>query len=271
MSSWILNEGNGIAYYTIEKWRHAGVDIAFSTRNGGTGTGAFASANMGLHVEDEPEKVILNRGKFLDNFQLDLGQAVCCRQVHGDRIIRVDEQHQGRGAFLYDTSLPDYDGLVTNRPGVALLTFYADCLPVYLFDPDKRAIGMVHSGWKGTMQRIAQKAVTVMQNEYGSQPVDLWAAIGPGIGACCFEISPALADDVKTNFPEDESIISSESGRCCWNLPLTIRQTLVQTGIDPDNISISSLCTACNPEWFFSYRRDKGMTGRMGALLNLTY
>ena len=271
MSAWILNKGNGIAYYTIEKWRQAGADIAFSTRTGGSGTGAFNSANMGLHVDDEQERVISNREKFLSNFHLELGQAVCCRQVHGDRILRVDKQHQGRGAYVYDTSLPDCDGLVTNQPGVALLTFYADCVPVYLFDPGKRAIGMVHSGWKGTMQRIPEKAITVMQKEYGSQPVDLWAAIGPGIGECCFEISPALADEVKINFPDYEDIINFESGRCCWNLPSTIRQMLVQTGLNPDNISICSLCTACNPDLFFSYRRDQGMTGRMGALLNLTY
>ncbi|HPT68801.1 MAG TPA: peptidoglycan editing factor PgeF [Syntrophomonas sp.] len=271
MSAWILNEGNGIAYYTIEEWRQAGVDIAFSTRTGGSSTGAFNSANMGLHVEDEQERVISNREKFLANVRLELGQAVCCRQVHGDRIIRVDKQHQGRGVHLYDTSLPDYDGLVTNQPGVALLSFYADCVPVYLFDPDKRAIGMVHSGWKGTMQRIAEKAVTVMQKEYGSQAGDLWAAIGPGIGDCCFEISPVLADEVKINFPDYEDIINFESGRFCWNLTSTIRQILLQAGINSNNISICSLCTACNPDLFFSYRRDKGMTGRMGALLNLTY
>jgi YfiH family protein len=130
---------------------------------------------------------------------------------------------------------------------------------------------MVHSGWKGTMQRIAEKAVSVMQREYDSQASDLWAAIGPGIGDCCFEISPALADEVKIKFPDYEDIIKIESGRCCWNLASTIRQMLVQTGLDPGNISIGSLCTACNPDLFFSYRRDKGMTGRMGALLNLTY
>jgi YfiH family protein len=271
MSAWILKEGNGIAYYTIDKWRQAGVDIAFSSRIGGFSSGAYDSANMGLHVEDEWEKVIANREKFLGNFQLDLGQAVCCRQVHGDNIVHVDKQQQGRGTYTYDTSLPDCDGLVTSLPGVALLTFYADCVPVYLFDPDKRVIGMVHSGWKGTMQRIAEKAVSVMRGSYASQSGDLWAAIGPGIEGCCFEISPSLAEEVKINFPDYEHILQIESGRCCWNLPLTIRQMLLQTGIHSDNISVCSLCTTCNPDLFFSYRRDGGTTGRMGALLNLTY
>lgn len=271
MFEWILKKGKEISYYTIEEWLQAGADIAFSTRSGGFSTGAFDSANLGLHVEDERERVILNREKFLAEFQLDLGQAVCCRQVHGDSIIRVDKQHQGSGAYIYDTSLPDFDGLVTNQPGVALLSFYADCIPIYLFDPSKRAIGMVHSGWKGTMQRIAEKAVNVMQREYDSQPIDLWAAIGPGIGACCFEISPVLAEEVKINFPDYDNIINIESGRCCWNLTSTIRQMLLQTGINSNNISICSLCTACNQDLFFSYRRDNGITGRMGAMLNLTY
>lgn len=271
MSAWILKEGNGVAFYTIETWLEAGADMAFSTRRGGFGQGVYDSANLGLHVEDDPEQVILNREKYLANFQLQLGQAVACRQVHGDRIVRVDQQQQGRGAYLYDTSLPDCDALITNVPGVSLLTFYADCLPVYLFDPNRRAIGMVHSGWKGTMQRIAAKAVTSLQNEYGSQAEDVWAAIGPGIGGCCFEISPSLAGEVKTSFSGYENILRADGDRICWDLGLTIRQMLLQTGIKSENMSICPLCTACHPELFFSYRRDQGMTGRMGALLNLRY
>lgn len=271
MSAWIKKRGNGIAYYTLEKWSDAGADMAFSTRAGGCSTGAFADANLGLHVEDDPERVILNREKFLANFRLELGQAVCCRQVHGDSIIRVDKQQQGRGAFFYDTSLPDCDGFVTDHPGVALLTFYADCVPVYLFDPRRRAIAMVHSGWKGTMQRIAEKAVSAMESEYGSQAGDLWAAIGPGIGGCCFEISSSLAEEVKINFAGYENVLQVRAKQYYWDLAATIQQMLQQKGVRAENIDTCSLCTACHAELFFSYRRDQGITGRMGALLSLRY
>jgi len=271
MDAWILREGNGLAYYTLEKWLEAGADMAFSTRRGGLGQGVYDSANLGLHVEDDPQQVVFNREKFLANFQLSLGQAVTCRQVHGDRIVRVDEQQQGRGTYLYDTSLPDSDGLITNVPGVTLLTFYADCLPVYLFDPRKRAIGMVHSGWKGTMQGIAAQAVTCLQKEYECQPVDIWAAIGPGIGGCCFQISASLGEEAHINFPGYQHILQADGEHYYWDLPATIRQMLLQAGVKSEHISICPLCTVCHPEQFFSYRRDQGKTGRMGALLNLRY
>ena len=271
MSAWILKKGNGLAYYTLDKWLESGVNIAFSTRVGGCSEGAYHSSNLGLHVDDERDSVLANREKFLANFKVDLGQAVCCQQVHGVQVQRVDQQQQGRGAFLYESSLPECDALTTDRPGVALLSFYADCLPVYFFDPCHRAVGMAHSGWKGTMGRIAEKTIAAMQQEFSSQAEDLWAAIGPGIGADCFEISPALADDVKLNFQGFENILQMKSERQFWDLSATIHQMLLRQGVEPDKISICPLCTACNPDQFFSYRRDDGKTGRMGALLNLRY
>ncbi len=271
MSAWILKEGNGMAFYTLEAWLQAGVDMAFSTRRGGFSQGAYDSANLGLHVQDDLQPVILNREKYLANFQLQLGQAVTCQQIHGDRIVRVDQQQQGRGTYVYDTSLPDCDAMVTNVPQISLLTFYADCLPVYLFDPQHRAIGMVHSGWKGTMQQIAVKAIDSLQSEYGSQAGGLWAAIGPGIGGCCFAISPLLAEEVKLKFPGYENLLRTEGERICWDLGETIRQMLLQAGVAAENINVCPLCTACHPELFYSYRRDQGITGRMGALLNLRY
>ncbi|HWQ75658.1 MAG TPA: peptidoglycan editing factor PgeF [Syntrophomonas sp.] len=269
MFEWVLKTGNGVAYYTIERWLEEGVDMAFSNRAGGLSGGAFTSANMGLHVEDEPEKVTGNREKFLANFGLKLGQAVCCRQVHGDNVVMVSEQQRGLGAYLYDTSLPDCDGMVTDRIGVALLSFYADCLPVYLFDPGRRVIGMAHSGWKGTMLGIAAKTAALMGQAFGSQPRNMWAAVGPGIGNCCFEISPSLANQVESNFPGSDHILRHEAGRFTWDLALTIRRTLLQAGLRDENICVCSECTACHPDTFFSYRRDRGKTGRMGALLNL--
>lgn len=271
MSAWIYTKGNGIAYYTLGKWLDAGVDIAFSTRTGGCSGDAFVAANLGLHVQDDPQRVILNREKFLANFQLELGQAVCCLQVHGNNIMRVDKEQQGRGAYIYDTSLPDCDGLVTSLPGTALLTFYADCVPVFLFDPHRRVIALLHSGWKGTMHRIAEKAIVIMQNEFGSRVGDLWAAIGPGIGGCCFEIASSLAGEVEKSFAGYKNILQNRSDRFYWDLAATILQMLQQTGIEPKNIDTCSLCTACHPELFYSYRRDRGITGRMGALLNLRY
>ncbi len=270
MDEWSLFKNNDLTYLSIDNWLKAGVNLAFSTRHGGESTGCFESCNLGLHVGDDLDRVLANRCKFLQAFQADLGQAVCCQQVHEDLILKIDASHQGRGVFDYAQSLANCDGMITNIPGVHLLTFYADCIPIYFFDPVHRAIGMAHSGWKGTMAHIAIKTLQAMEQAYASRKEDLYIAIGPGIGPCCFEIADNLAEQVVQGFPGYQNIIiQKDSDGCHWDLPATNRLMLINAGVNPEHISNCNLCTACHPEWFFSYRRDKGETGRMGALIAL--
>lgn len=273
MDEWQLHQRNGFAFWSIERWLQAGVNMAFSTRWGGISEEPFNTCNLGLHVGDDASKVFANRTRFLhDAFEADLGQAVCCQQVHGDKVLKIDKSHQGRGAFLYEESLPDYDAMITDEPGVYLLTFYADCIPVYFFDPVHRAVGIAHSGWKGTMQQIAVTTLTAMQQQFASRCDEMYAAIGPGIAACCFEITADLAHKVDIAFSDFHDIIyHKEYSSIYWDLPETNRQMLIKQGVIPDHIISSKLCTSCHPEHFFSYRRDQGKTGRMGALIALEY
>lgn len=272
MSEWQLYKQHDFAFLSLEHWLRAGVHMAFSTRWGGVSEAPFASCNLGLHVGDDADKVLVNRQRFLRTFQADLRQAVCCQQVHGDQVALVSREQIGQGAFLYEQSLPGYDAMITNDTGVYLLTFYADCLPVYLFDPVHRAIGLAHSGWKGTMDRIAAKTLSAMQTSFDSCSEDMYAAIGPGIGSCCFQISAELADKVDLSFSDFRDIINrKESAGICWDLAETIRQTLIRQGVQPARISTAGICTSCHPDSYFSYRREQGKTGRMGALLALEY
>ncbi len=272
MNEWQLYKRNGLEFFSIDSWLKAGVNMAFSTRNGGISTGVYDSCNLGLHVGDDAEKVLANRRSVLQLFQAELGQAVCCEQVHGNLITKVDARYQGQGAYRLDESITACDGMITNSKGVYLLTFYADCLPIYFFDPVHRAVGMAHSGWKGTMARIAVQTIEAMQKEYDSRSEDLHVAIGPGIGVDCFEISSDLADKVGLAFPGYHDIIYPKPANgLFWDLPETNRQMLVEQGVDPQHISVCGFCTACHPEILFSYRRDNGKTGRMGALIALEY
>ncbi|MGI5920706.1 MAG: peptidoglycan editing factor PgeF [Syntrophomonadaceae bacterium] len=271
MLNWIEQEANEIKYITIPEWLNRGVDIAFSTRRGGVSRTPFNSLNLGLHVGDQEEAVLQNRRLLLSIFGQKLSQMVCIEQVHGNKVIRIQQAHKGRGAFKYLDAIPGYDSMITNEPGIYLTSFYADCLPVCFFDPVKLVIGMAHSGWKGTMGRIVISTVEAMQREYGCLPEDMEVFMGPAIGRCCFEIQSDLAHKVMEEFNSLNDIIfrSNNDDKYRWDLRTTNRQLLTSWGINPAKILDCDICTACNTDKFFSYRREQGQTGRMGVLLAL--
>jgi YfiH family protein len=215
--------------------------------------------------------VLENRRRLISIFNKDLSSLVCCQQVHGNQVIRVDESYKGRGSLSYDDAIPGYDGMITNQPDVYLTTFYADCLPICFFDSKKRAIGMAHSGWKGTMGRIAVNTINAMQKEFQCSPSDIEVFMGPCIGRCCFEIKPDLAKKVENEFNcfHDIIIKGEKDDIFTWDLQNTNCQLLIESGINPIHITVCDICTASNTESFFSHRREHGQTGRMGVLLGL--
>ncbi len=262
---------NGMSYLTLPQWAKQGVNVAFSTRLGGVSHSPYNTLNFGLHVGDRRDDVIENRHRFLKLFSLTPENMVCCEQVHGNSVAIVGKDEEGRGALDYYTSLPGYDAMVCRTPGIMLATFYADCIPIYLFDPGQRVVAIAHSGWKGTMGRIAIQTLRIMQKKFGCSPQNTEVLIGPGIGSCCFQIGQDLAKQVKEEFPRLDGILKLELGECTWDLPLTNRLMLQDNGIRPENIIDCGLCTSCNPEVFFSYRREEGETGRMAAVIGLNY
>lgn len=241
-----------------------------STRHGGVSTGQWDSLNLGLHVEDVPEHVVENRRRFAAALGVKAENIVTCQQVHGDRIARVTEKDLGAGSVNFAQSIPDTDALVTNVPGMPLMLFFADCVPILLADPVHRAVGLAHGGWKGTVQSIGAKTVQRMAKEFGSRPEDMVAAIGPSIGSCCYQVGAEVADKFRAAFPAfADRILTEKDGDIRLNLQLANGLQLEAAGLKKENIAYADVCTACNNRQFFSYRADMGKTGRIAAVIGV--
>lgn len=271
MRPWITRTSNQITCIRIEDWEVMGVDAVFSTRHGGDSLPPYNSMNLALHVGDEPDTVILNRSRLLEVLNVSTMQMVCCQQVHGTRVYRATRSDAGCGALDQDSAIPDCDALLTDSPGLMLAEFYADCFPLYFFDPARRVVALAHAGWKGTMGKIAAKTLKEMNRYFACRYEDIQVFIGPGIGPCCFEVQPDLVRRVEEVFPLHRNLLSSKDGRTTWDLAQTNIEVLKGMGVKPENIQNCGLCTSCHPEWFYSYRREGGITGRMGAVIGLRW
>lgn len=269
MNRWICQQLHGLEYITVPSWQDNGLQIVFTTRQGGTSGPPYQSLNLGLHVGDDPEKVLQNRRLFMQLFGLGLEEMVSCQQIHGNEVGIVTREDRGKGAYSDQTALAGWDGMITNQADLVLTTFYADCIPLFFFDPVKRVIAIAHSGWKGTYLMIAEKTVQAMVKNMGCSLPDIQVFIGPGIGACCYRVQPDLVQKVTSRFHDFSDIIYEDEQGYTWDLKATNEQLLMHIGIPGDNIITCPLCTACHPEHFFSYRREHGRTGRMGAAIAL--
>lgn len=193
----------------------------------------------------------------LGKFQLDPAKVFTARQVHGSKILLVSNtgfpQH----------SIPEADAMVTNVPGVILSVRTADCLPIFLFDPKKKAIGLVHTGWRGSSQRIVIMAIETMKKNYGSDPADILVELGPAIRQCCYEVGEEFRDI----FSQAGEVLRHKQN-LYLDLSLVNEHQMQEAGLKAAHIVDSQQCTMCNPQ-FFSYRRDKEKAGRHLSLLVL--
>jgi YfiH family protein len=260
---------NNICFLTLPNWEEHGARVLFSTRHGGISKGCYSSMNMALHVGDDPEAVLANRQLLMELAGHNLSQMICCQQVHGNRVVAVDSSHAGCGSVRFEDALPDTDGLATATPGLVLTTFYADCIPVFFYDPVRRVVALSHSGWKGTLNSITAKTLQVMYDRFQCQASDMMIYIGPGISQCCFEVQADLADKVISAFPNDRDIIIMDQNRIKWDLKETIRRCAVNNGVAENRINVSPWCTSCHTECFYSFRKEQGHTGRMAAMITL--
>lgn len=241
-----------------------------STRHGGVSQGCFDSLNLGLHVDDDKAAVIENRRIFAQGLGLDFTRFVTCEQVHGDRIGIVTAKACGAGVTDFATAIPAADALITNVSNVPLMLFFADCTPILLADPVTKSVGLAHGGWKGTLGAIAAKTVLAMQENYGAQPENILAAIAPSIGSCCYQVGAEVAEKFRQEFPDfAEKIIKEKAAGLTLDLQLTNELQLIDVGLKAENIANAHVCTACNNGQFFSYRADKGKTGRIAAVISI--
>ncbi|KLU64975.1 laccase domain protein [Desulfosporosinus acididurans] len=252
---------------TISKWLEEGIDIGFSTRKGGVSHSPYDSLNLGLHVGDEAGAVLENRSRWLGLWDVSWQGAVVGEQIHGAKVVWVDEKDGGRGLRDQETVIPGVDGLIT-KSSVGLMTFYADCVPLYFYYPDLKAVGIAHAGWKGTLQKIGRRALECFE-EAGGSTEKAWAAIGPSIGPCCYVVDERVASQFRANYAETPFLRPISEGQYqldLWEANIT---TLLEKGVHRDNISVAALCTKDNPEWFFSHRRDGARTGRMAGWIRI--
>ena len=240
------------------------VPHGFTTRLGGVSSGSLSSLNIGIHRGDQRENVLKNYEILGNTLDFDMNNLVLSHQTHTDIVLRVGKAQAGSG--LFGPELPECDGLITNEPGVALAIFTADCTPILLHDPVTGAVGAVHAGWRGTVASIAGKAVAAMTREFGSDPARIRAAIGPNIGACCFETHEDVPKAVLEAFGEEaRPFIFPKGDKYYVNLKEINALVLHRAGVE--HIDISTECTVCQCHRFWSHRVTKGDRGSQGAII----
>ncbi len=244
----------------------SGVTHCFTTRLGGVSQGVLSSLNLGIHRGDEPENVLENYRILGNALDFSPENLVFTHQTHTAIVRRVGREDRGQGLFR---PVPgDYDGLITNEPEVALIVFSADCTPVLLYDPVKKAVGAVHAGWRGTAAGIAARAVEAMKEAYGCRPEDLRAAIGPCIGPCCFQTRADVPEAMLAALGEAaEAAIRPAGDRYYVNLKELNALWLRRCGLS--QIDISPECTHCHPERYWSHRITGEARGSQAAIIQL--
>ena len=264
MANFTKHNHNNVVFRTAETLSSP---HAFSTRLGGVSAGHLASLNLSVRRGDSAENVRENWRRLGEAAGMDLSQVVYARQIHS-RIVPIVTRADAQSPWLEPRH--ECDGFVTNEPGLPVAVFTADCIPVLLEDAAHGVVAAVHCGWRGSVQDILGAALAQMQT-LGAKPEDVSAAIGPGIGACCFEVGPEVAEGVDTLLGgETQGLIRPGAGdRLFIDLKAANARRLTQLGIQPGRIAVSDACTMCEAEELWSHRVTNGKRGVMTAVIML--
>jgi polyphenol oxidase len=256
-----FSSSQGLRYYQFEGWGD-GITHAVFTRHGGVSPAPWQSLNVGGTVGDEPGRVSENRRRALQIFGCAPETVFDAWQVHGTNVAFANAPRPASDPY------PQADIILTDRVGVTLMMRFADCVPIFLYDPIHRVIGLAHAGWMGTVKAVARMAVEAMKEHYGSSPAEICAAIGPSIGPDHYEIGPDVQLQVVQAFGSlAHEVLSLRNGSIYFDLWKSNRIVLQNAGVK--QIQTAELCTACHTEDWFSHRAEKGQTGRFGAIIAL--
>jgi len=245
-----------------------GVAHGFSTREGGVSFAPRDSLNLHWAEDGLEADVIENYRRFAKGAGLIYDDMAIVNHEHGNTVLRLTAAHRGRG--FAKAPLPRCDGIITDDPAVTLVTSHADCGAIFLYDPVRRAVGMAHAGWKGTLLRIGGRMARMMREEFGCDPNDLIAAAGPCICKSCFEVDEALAEDFVKEFGCAALRLEGRPTKAHVDLQLAVVIQLINEGVLPEHITLMDACTYENEDKFFSHRRDRGGAGSMAAFIKLT-
>ena len=270
-----LNSADDSTGLTAESGACDFVVHAFSTRLGGVSEGIFASMNFACGRGDDPEKILENFRIMGDTLGVSPESMVYSKQTHTANVLHVNEYHKGMGVTR-DRDYTDIDALVTDTRGVCLVADFADCIPIFFIDTVKKAIGLAHSGWRGTVNDIAGATVRAMEKEFGTLAKDIRAFVGPGICSDHYEVGNDVADEFKKKYPDatEKRILRRKScndetaeEKYYLDLQLACRENLINAGVPEDSVFLSDICTCCNPELLHSHRYTKGQRGAMCGFL----
>jgi len=255
-----------------------------TTKNGGVSKAPYEYMNTNFFSNDKREDVMTNIKRALDALHMTAKIIIATRQVHGVNILNITNTIDEKALKRIDTSetaLSDYtllvaegyDGLMTQRDDVILMTFYADCVPILLYDPERSTIVALHSGWRGTQQRFVEKAIHDLSHTYGSEAHHLMAGIGQSAGICCYEVDAPVVDAFRLQFSEEvlqNALVQKSEVKYHIDLKGLNKALLQNTGVKTENIAINPLCTICHPEDYHSHRyHHGGPRGTMSAFMQL--
>ncbi len=269
--STIWNEKNGVGYITFPGLVKAGVLHGMSTRQGGVSEGYLGTMNLSYSRGDEKAHIDENHRRFAAALGYDEKRLVFSDQVHLTNIRRVTAADCGKG-IIVPSDIRETDGLMTNEKNVPIITFYADCVPLLLYDPVHKVIAMAHSGWKGTVARIGKKLLEAMKDAYGTKPEAVIGAIAPSICQNCYEVSEDVAQAFLKEFGEkdfEQIAVSKGNGKYLLDLQRACYLVLTEAGMTENHIDVTDICTCCNPDLLFSHRASKGLRGNLAVVMML--
>ncbi|MCR4568211.1 MAG: peptidoglycan editing factor PgeF [Pseudobutyrivibrio sp.] len=267
---------NGVTYMTFDSLKKANVKHGFSTRLGGVSTGVYDSLNLGFNRGDSDDNVRENYRRISAALDMNYQRMCLSKQTHTTNVIVVDEKDAGNG-IIRPLPYDDVDGLITNVKDMPLVTFYADCVPLYFYDPINEVVALSHSGWRGTVGKIGKITIEKMSQHFGTNPKDVLCCIAPSICKNCYEVSADVADEFIRAFgPENKdrllrpSIFNpQDNDKYMLDLWEACKLVFLEAGVPESNIEITDYCTRCNPKLFYSHRIMGANRGSLAAFISL--
>ena len=264
--------GNNVPYLSFKALEETGlVKHGFSTKVGGVSTGDFSTMNLSISKPDKPENIKENFRRMSEAIGISVDSLCLAYQIHSTNVRLVKSEDRGLG-IIKERPYNDVDGLITNEKDISLVTFYADCIPLFFLDTKNKAIGLSHSGWRGTVNKMAKSTLDKMSKEFGTQAKDIIACVGPGICKTCYEVSEDVYQEFKNKFFEgnlEDIFTSNTKEHYQLDLLEANKLILLDTGVKKENIHISDICTHCNSEYLFSHRAHGDKRGNLAAFLAL--
>ncbi len=267
---------NNVTYMTFNLLKENGVKHGFSTRLGGVSQGVYDSLNLGFNRGDSDENVHENYRRIAKALDMNYERMCLSKQTHTTNVIIVDEKDAGNG-IIHPLPYDNVDGLITNVKDMPLVTFYADCVPLYFYDSVHEVIALSHSGWRGTVGKIGKLTIEKMKDAFGTDPKDVLCCIAPSICKDCYEVSSDVAEEfIKAFGQEKKNMIlrpsvfnPNDPDKYMLDLWMACKLVFLEAGVPENHIEVTDYCTRCNPKLFYSHRIMGANRGSLAAFISL--